>query len=493
MKNKLKLIVASVIACFFLTTVTSCNNQTKYLDGDVCGEATPEGTNTFSNIRRFYCEQFVFESNKSLIAEGEEYAAYADIYDDKFIYDEADQELELIAPESPEYTKAHYIFVYYGVEAEVAAVNTYINNNVTNPNKYLDLVQLCAKGHINGDESTTGIKYGYFPKVNNTSYDNDTFTYDETKDGQKKTVTVNSVATRMTAHQKACLVFTDNFVDPETGVVINKTAWSDAWDVGLLYGLFVYPLGWLINNFVVLLGSTGWAQIGAILIVTIILKLLILLLTFKSQSSTQKMQDIQPEILKIQSKYGPTPSPEDKQRMSMELMNVYQKYGVKPFAPFASLLITFPVFIAMYRAVMFLGILRTGDIAGVILGNNLNTYIIGENAFNFVALIIFILMAGSQIASMKLPQIMNKKRMTEQAKQAQKQSNMMTNVMMIMILVMGFMMPVTMSVYWIASAVVGMVQSIIMHKLNNSNSKGGKFKMKKAEVAPTKIPQGYKK
>ena len=67
----------------------------------------------------------------------------------------------------------------------------------------------------------------------------------------------------------------------------------------------------------------------------------------------------------------------------------------------------------------------------------------------------------------------------------------MTNVMMIMILVMGFMMPVTMSVYWIASAVVGMIQSVIMHKLNNGNKKGGKFKMKKAPTQPTKIPQGY--
>ena len=153
--------------------------------------------------------------------------------------------------------------------------------------------------------------------------------------------------------------------------------------------------------------------------------------------------------------------------------------------------ITFPVFIAMYRAVMFLGVLRTGDIGGVVLGNVLSSYIIGENGFNFVALIIFILMAGSQIVSMKLPQIMNKKRMTKAAQSQQKQSNMMTNVMMVMILVMGFMMPVTMSVYWIASAVVSVLQSIIMHKLNDAG-KNGKFKVKKADREPITIPQGYK-
>ena len=66
-------------------------------------------------------------------------------------------------------------------------------------------------------------------------------------------------------------------------------------------------------------------------------------------------------------------------------------------------------------------------------------------------------------------------------------------MMMIMILVMGFMMPVTMSVYWIASALVGVLQSVLMHYMNNSNKNGkGKFKVKKEEK-PITIPQGYKK
>ena len=54
---------------------------------------------------------------------------------------------------------------------------------------------------------------------------------------------------------------------------------------------------------------------------------------------------------------------------------------------------------------MFLGVLRTGNIGGVILGVNLSEYIIGKYAFNYVALIIFALMAVSQVLSMKLPQI----------------------------------------------------------------------------------------
>ena len=466
-------------------SLSSCGNKNKYLDGEVCGEATANGTNAFSQIRRFYVEQFVYEYNLAKVGENQTYAAYKDVYDDKFIYDADTATIVKVEAGADNYSQAHYIFTYYerntagNLLASAAAVETYVNTTVIEPNKYIELIQICAYGQIANSDNQTELKYGYFTKVGNTNYDADTVT------------DIASVSSRMTSHQKACLVF-DSFVDPETGVIINKTTWSQAFDVGLLYGLFVYPMGWLINLFVTLFGSTGWAQVGAILLTTLIIKVLILLCTFKSQTSTQKMQDIQPEIFKIQSKYGPTPSPEDKQRMSMELMGVYQKYGVKPFAPFVSLLITFPVFIAMYRAVMYLGVLRTGNIGGVVLGDILSSYIIGENAFNFVAFIIFVIMAASQIVSMKLPQLMNRKRMTREAKQQQKQTSTMTNVMMIMILVMGFMMPVTMSIYWIASALVGVIQSVIMHHVNNGN-KNGKYKVKQVERETARIPQGYKK
>ena len=485
MKKKFKIIIASFIACFFLFSVSSCGKEDKYLNGEVCGEATADGTNAFSNIRRYYVEQFVYEYNLTKVAENQTYAEFKDVYDDKFIYDADTSSITKVEAGSDNYSQAHYIFAYYerntagNLLTSATAVETYINANISNPTKYIELVQICAYGQAANSDNDTELKYGYFVKVNNTKFDNDTI------------ANVASVSTKMTSHQKACLVF-DTFVDPETGVIISKTTWKQAFDVGLLYGLFVYPMGWLINVFVKLFGSTGWAQVGAILLTTFIIKIIILLCTFKSQTSTQKMQDIQPEILKIQSKYGPTPSPEEKQRMSMELMGVYQKYGVKPFAPFVSLLITFPVFIAMYRAVMYLGVLRTGNIGGVVLGDILSSYIIGENAFNFVAFIIFLIMAASQVVSMKLPQIMNRKRMTREAKQQQKQTGMMTNVMMIMILVMGFMMPVTMSIYWIASALVGVSQSIVMHHVNNGN-KNGKYKVKKVEREPVKIPQGYKK
>ena len=473
-------IVFGLFASIVVFGLSSCSCRRDYKNGEVCGKATVDGNNVFSEVRRFYCEQWVYDYNLSLVeTEGQPYVQYSDLYKNKYALNEAGTNLEVVEPGTDAYTSSHYIFYYYNDE-NISKVQSYISSTLTDSTKaseFEDLVKICAIGQKDGTETDRG----YQTKVNSLALDED--------DANK---TVTSVSNRMTSHSKACLVFTEGFKDPQTGIQVPVTKWKQAWDVGLLYGLFVYPMGWLINVFVNLFGGTGIGQIAAIFVVTFILKILIFLITFRSQTSTQKMQDIQPELLAIQSKYGPNPTGENKQRMSMEMMAVYQKYGVKPLAPFASLLITFPVFIAMYRAVIYLGVLRTGSIAGVILGNNLSSYIIGENRFNWFALVIFIIMAASQIISMKLPQILNRKRMTPEAKKQQKQTSMMTNVMMIMILVMGFMMQVVMSIYWISSAVVAVLQSLIMHYINNSNKGGGRYKVKKEEKKAT-IPQGYKR
>lgn len=292
---------------------------------------------------------------------------------------------------------------------------------------------------------------------------------------------------RLQSHSKACFVVGDDIQDPDTGVTLTHKTWGDAFKVSFFTGLIVYPMAWLLNTFVNWFGGTGVAQVFAILLVTLIIKVLVMLVTFKGTMSTHRMQEIQPEIAKIQAKYGNNKSPEVRQRMGMEMMNVYKKYNIKPFAPFLSLIITFPIFIGMYRAVITTAVLRTGSFLGIVLGTTISSNIFGT--FRVGALIIFLFMAASQILSMKMPNLLNRKRMTYETKKAQKQTSMMTNIFMIMILVMGFMMPATMSIYWIASALVQVLQNVIMHHINNAAKGKGRYKLKKVEKTYT-IPKG---
>lgn len=481
-KNRIKMLIATLFSFIFVFSMTSCSGS-KYYDGEVCGEATVDGTNTFSQIRRFYVEQYVYEAYQPNKDEKEE-AKYS-IFSNKYVYDEEVNALKIVSDDDANYSNAHYLFTYYNGENKNPYYGEKQFNNIvkeTINNSIQDSV--AAESYLNDVVVAAGNKY--YTKLNDMNKDSE----DESAHNGAK---LTPVSRRMQSHSKACIVFHDNFKDPETGITIGKTSWKMAWDAGFLTGLFVYPMAALINLFVKLFGGltgNGLMQMFAILVVTIVIKATIFLLTFKSQTSTQKMQDIQPEMLALQAKYGQNPSPEQKQRMSMEMMALYKKYGVKPFAPFISLLITFPVFIAMYRAVMYLGVLRIGTLfGGVVMGNTLSSYIIGN--FKVGALIIFLLMAASQILTMKLPQFLNSKRMTREAKEQQRKTNMMSNIMLIMILFMGFTMPVTMSIYWIASAIVSAAQSLVMHFMNNGGKKG-RYKVKKDDNTPINIPQGVK-
>ncbi len=81
----------------------------------------------------------------------------------------------------------------------------------------------------------------------------------------------------------------------------------------------------------------------AIIILSIVLKLLFSPLTHKSTQSTQKMQQVQPLIKGIQAKYKNNP-----QKAQKEIMALYKEHGVSPLGGCLPLLLQMPVFFALY-------------------------------------------------------------------------------------------------------------------------------------------------
>ena len=107
---------------------------------------------------------------------------------------------------------------------------------------------------------------------------------------------------------------------------------------------FVYPLSETLDWF----ASIFWNEYGiSILIVTIIIRLIILPLTIKQYRSSRKMQEIQPELKKIQKKYK-----DDVQKQQQETMKLFQKHGVNPMAGCFPILIQMPILIGLYHAIM---------------------------------------------------------------------------------------------------------------------------------------------
>lgn len=99
-----------------------------------------------------------------------------------------------------------------------------------------------------------------------------------------------------------------------------------------------YILGW-INSFVNNYGV-------AIILFTIVIKLLLLPLGLKQQKSMTKMQRIQPKLKEIQDKYQ-----YDQNKASQEMMKLYKEYGVNPAGGCLPLLIQFPILIGLYQVI----------------------------------------------------------------------------------------------------------------------------------------------
>jgi YidC/Oxa1 family membrane protein insertase len=82
----------------------------------------------------------------------------------------------------------------------------------------------------------------------------------------------------------------------------------------------------------------------AIILLTVIVRLLLLPLTIKQTRSMREMQLIQPEVKKLQAKYKG-----NRQKLNEETMKLYKEHNVNPFGGCLPLLMQFPVFIALYR------------------------------------------------------------------------------------------------------------------------------------------------
>ena len=117
----------------------------------------------------------------------------------------------------------------------------------------------------------------------------------------------------------------------------------------------VIPLGWIFSTYV-----SRWVVIPLftflskyienfgliILILTILVKLIISPLTYKSYLSTAKMRAVRPELEAINAKY---PRQEDAMKKQQETMELYNRAGISPMSGCLPMLIQMPILIAMFR------------------------------------------------------------------------------------------------------------------------------------------------
>ena len=116
----------------------------------------------------------------------------------------------------------------------------------------------------------------------------------------------------------------------------------------------IIPLGWgifgWVNRFMILpifnfLDNFDMNYGIIILLMTIMIKMLLLPLTYKAYLSTAKMKVLKPEIDELNAKHAK----DDPLKKQQALMSLYKKAGVSPFGGCIPMLLQFPILIAMFR------------------------------------------------------------------------------------------------------------------------------------------------
>jgi YidC/Oxa1 family membrane protein insertase len=214
-------------------------------------------------------------------------------------------------------------------------------------------------------------------------------------------------------------------------------------------------LKWLLLIFYRLVPNYGIA----IILLTLLVKILFFPLTKKSSEATLRMQSVAPKIKELQEKYK-----DNRQKMNVEMAELYKKEGYNPLSGCLPMLLQIPIFFAMYnlfnnhfdlRGAKFI----PGWIPDLSLPESILNFpagfrlpILGWTALRLLPFIY----VGSQLLYGRVTQTPDQKNNT--------QMKMMLYVMPIVFFFILYDVPSGLLIYWIFSNLLTLVQQMAINK-----------------------------
>lgn len=206
------------------------------------------------------------------------------------------------------------------------------------------------------------------------------------------------------------------------------------WDRYIIFN-FSQIIIWLSNLFG---GNYGVGIIAFTLVVRIIL----LPVTYYQTKSSRKMTDIQPELKTLQEKHS-SKDAETQELLRTETAKLYEDAGVNPAAGCLPLLIQMPVLIALYQSISRTEVLKSGDFLWANLGTP-------DPYFILPILAALLTLATSKLASMS-------------QSVANPTTAIMTYMMPVMILFISITLPSAVSLYFVVSNGFSVAQTLLLN------------------------------
>lgn len=233
------------------------------------------------------------------------------------------------------------------------------------------------------------------------------------------------------------------FVGPKKQSLLWDLGMRDVMEFGMWRWL-CYPLVWVLNLFDSWIPNYG----VAIILLTILVRILFWPLTHKSTVGMKKMQELQPKMKEIQKKFKDNP-----QRLQQETWALYREAKVNPMSSCLPMLIQIPVFIALFNVLRSAVELRYAPflwIADLSEPEGLFAAYLPFGGLNVLP-ILMALTTGLQSAF--TPSTGDKS-----------QQRMMMVFMPVMMLVMFYSFPSALSLYWFLSNLISIGQMWIIRR-----------------------------
>ncbi|MBW2394526.1 MAG: membrane protein insertase YidC [Deltaproteobacteria bacterium] len=207
--------------------------------------------------------------------------------------------------------------------------------------------------------------------------------------------------------------------------------------------------GWLLEAAYSVVPNYG----VAIILITIMVRLLMAPLMARQMKSMKRMSDISPMMKEIQAKYK-----DDRERQSQEMMALYKREGVSPFSMLSGcfpMLLQFPVFIGFYFALQSAIQLRQQPFVGWIDDLSQPEALFVIPGIDLPVRVIPILMGAAMFLQQKL---------TPSGSMDPAQQRMMMTIMPVMFTVMFYQFASGLVLYWFVSTLIGIGQQVVTNR-----------------------------
>ena len=276
-----------------------------------------------------------------------------------------------------------------------------------------------------------------------TTAENAGFSATVARDAKAQTYRPESVSAVANVRTGAGATKSVFYIGPKKQSLLWNLGMKDVMEFGM-WRWICYPLVWVLNFFNSLVPNYGIA----IILLTILVRLIFWPLTHKSTVGMKKMQELQPKMKEIQAKFKDNP-----QRLQQETWALYRDNKVNPMSSCLPMLVQIPVFIALFNVLRSAVELRYASFLWISDLSEPEALFASWFPFGGLNLLPILMAATTALQSAFTPSTGDRS-----------QQRMMMVFMPLMMLVMFYSFPSALSLYWFLSNVFSIVQMWIIRR-----------------------------